>query len=142
MSNNRTIEKKSFEVTKELIDNLVILINKKKVGEINTILHTLHPSDAAEVLTNLPEKSRLNLLLLETFNIKADTIVELNNTLQKDILNNLPADEVANIVNELESDNALQVVSNLNEEKKIEVYEKIPSKDKQLIEQFIVNART
>ena len=137
MSNKQTIENKTFEVTKELIDNLIILINEKKVHEINNTLHSLHPSDAAEVLSNLPEKSRFDLLLLETIELKADTIVELNNALQKDILNNLPTDEVVNIVNELESDNALQIVSNLNEEKKIEVYEKIPSKDKQLIEEVL-----
>ena len=137
MSNEQTIEKKTFEVTKELIDNLVSLINEKRVVEINNTLHALHPSDAAEVLSNLPEKSRFDLLLLETIELKADTIVELNNTLQKDILNKLPTDEVVNIVNELESDNALQIVSNLNEDKKIEVYEKIPSKDKQLIEEVL-----
>ena len=137
MSNEQTIEKKTFEVTKELIDNLVSLINKKRVVEINNTLHALHPSDAAEVLSNLPEKSRFDLLLLETIQLKADTIIELNNTLQKDILNKLPTDEVVNIVNELESDNALQIVSNLNEDKKIEVYEKIPSKDKQLIEEVL-----
>ena len=137
MSNEQTIEKKTFEVTKELIDNLVSLINKKRVVEINNTLHALHPSDAAEVLSNLPEKSRFDLLLLETIELKADTIIELNNTLQKDILNKLPTDEVVNIVNELESDNALQIVSNLNEDKKIEVYEKIPSKDKQLIEEVL-----
>ena len=137
MSNEQTIEKKTFEVTKELIDNLVSLINEKRVVEINNTLHALHPSDAAEVLSNLPEKSRFDLLLLETIELKADTIVELNNTLQKDILNKLPTDEVVNIVNELESDNALQIVSNLNEDKKIEVYEKIPSKDKKLIEEVL-----
>ena len=137
MSNKQTIEKKTFEVTKELIDNLVSLINKKRVVEINNTLHALHPSDAAEVLSNLPEKSRFDLLLLETIELKADTIIELNNTLQKDILNKLPTDEVVNIVNELESDNALQIVSNLNEDKKIEVYEKIPSKDKLLIEEVL-----
>ena len=137
MSNGQTIEKKTFEVTKELIDNLVSLINEKRVVEINNTLHALHPSDAAEVLSNLPEKSRFDLLLLETIELKADTIIELNNTLQKDILNKLPTDEVVNIVNELESDNALQIVSNLNEDKKIEVYEKIPSKDKKLIEEVL-----
>ena len=137
MSNNQTIENKAFEVTKELIDNLITLINKKRVDEINYTLHSLHPSDAAEFLSNLPEKSRFDLLSIEKFQLKADIIVEFNNALQKDILNNLPTQEVVNIVNELESDNALQIVSNLNEEKKIEVYEKIPSKDKQLIEKVL-----
>ena len=137
MSNKQIIENKTFVVTKALIDNLISLISEKQVGEINNILYSLHPSDAAEVLSNLPEKFRFDLFLLEKIKFKPDTIIELNNTLQKDILKNLSTDEVVNIVNELESDNALQIISNLNEEKKIEVYEKIPFKDKQLIEKVL-----
>lgn len=137
MSIEQTIGNKTFEVTKELINSLTILIDEKKVGEINIALNALHPSDAAELLSNLPEQSRSDLLLLETIELKADTIVELNNTLQKDILNKLPANAVANILNELESDNVLKIVSNLNKEKKLEVYEKIPLKEKQLIEEVL-----
>ena len=137
MSIEQTIGNKTFEVTKELIDSLTILIDEKKVGEINIALHALHPSDAAELLSNLPEQSRSDLLLLETIELKADTIVELNNTLQKEILNKLPANAVANILYELESDNVLKIVSNLNKEKKLEVYEKIPLKEKQLIEEVL-----
>ena len=137
MSIKQTIGNKTFEVTKELIDSLTILIDEKKVGEINIALNALHPSDAAELLSNLPEQSRSDLFLLETIELKADTIVELNNTLQKDILNKLPANAVANILNELESDNVLKIVSNLNKEKKLAVYEKIPLKEKQLIEEVL-----
>ena len=135
MSNEmQKIENKTFEVTQEVIEYLKKLIESENVKDINDYLHSLHPSDAAEVLSNLPEKLRFDLLLLETLDLRADTIVELNNTLQKDILNKLPTENVVKIVNQLESDNALQVVSNLDEDKKIEVYEEIPSKDKQLIE--------
>ena len=137
MSIEQTIGNKTFEVTKELIDSLTILIDQKKVGEINIALNALHPSDAAELLSNLPEQSRSDLFLLETIELKADTIVELNNTLQKDILNKLPADAIVNILNELESDNVLKIVSNLNKEKKLAVYEKIPLKEKQLIEEVL-----
>ena len=137
MSIEQTIGNKTFEVTKELIDSLTILIDEKKVGEINIALNALHPSDAAELLSNLTEQSRYDLFLLETIELKADTIVELNNTLQKEILNKLPANAFANISNELESDNVLKIVSNLNKEKKLEVYEKIPLKEKQLIEEVL-----
>ena len=137
MSIEQTIGNKTFEVTKELIDSLTVLIDEKKVGEINIALNALHPSDAAELLSNLPEQSRSDLFLLETIELKADTIVELNNTLQKDILNKLPANAIVNILNELESDNVLKIVSNLNKEKKLEVYEKIPLKEKQLIEEVL-----
>ena len=62
-------------------------VSPLKVGEINIALNALHPSDAAELLSNLTEQSRYDLFLLETIELKADTIVELNNTLQKEILN-------------------------------------------------------
>ncbi len=139
MSNQQSTDNKteSFAVTNKFIDNLIVLIKEKRVSEINTLLHSLHPSDTAEVLSNLPEKFRFDLILLEKIDFKADSIIELNNTIQKDILNKLPINEVVKIVNELESDDALQIVSNLNEIKKIEVYKKIPSKDKQLIEEVL-----
>tara|TARA_B100000575_G_scaffold286907_1_gene284344 strand:+ start:2827 stop:4212 length:1386 start_codon:yes stop_codon:yes gene_type:complete len=140
MSNKQIKENKkneTFEVTKDLIDNLIALINEKKAKEINNTLSRLHSSDAAEVLSNLPEKSRSDLFSLEKIEIKADIVVELNNNLQKEVLNNLPTQAVVKIVNDLESDNALQIVSNLSEEKKIEVYERIPFKDKQLIQEVL-----
>ena len=137
MSIEQTIGNKTFELTTKLIDKLTALIKEKRVGEINSSLHALHPSDAAELLSNLTEQSRYDLFLLETIELKADTIVELNNTLQKDILNKLPANAIVNILNELESDNVLKIVSNLNKEKKLEVYEKIPLKEKQLIEEVL-----
>ena len=71
MSIEQTIGNKTFEVTKELIDSLTILIDEKKVGEINIALNALHPSDAAELLSNLPEQSRSDLFLLETIELKA-----------------------------------------------------------------------
>ena len=136
-SKQHATDNKSFEVTQNLILNLEILINKKKVDEINNYFSSLHPSNVAEVLSNISEKSRSKLILLDALKLQADTIIELNNNLQKDILNNLSTDDVVKIVNDLESDNALQVVSNLSVAKKIEVYEKIPAKDKLLIEEVL-----
>ena len=138
MSSKQVImKKKSFEITKDLIDNFETLINHKKIIEINNYVFSLHPANAAELLSNISENSRLKLFSLEKLKIKADIIIELNNALQKDILNILSIDEIVKIVNELEFDNVLQIFSNLNESKKTKVYKKIPFQDKQLIEKVL-----
>ncbi len=136
-NNNQSTDPKTFEVTQQIIDTLIKEIEEKNINQINDRFAFLNPSDSAELLSNIPEKFRLKLLLIEGLELKPETIVELNNNLQKDILNKLPVGDIADIVNNLESDDALQIVSNLDETKKIEVYEKIPSKDKNLIEEVL-----
>ena len=133
----QSTDTKTFEVTQKKIDVLIRDIENNNIENINDIFAFLNPSDAAELLSNIPEKFRVKLLLNNNLELKPETIVELNNNLQKDILNKLPSDGIAEIVNNLESDDALQVVSNLDESKKIEVYEKIPSKNKNLIEEVL-----
>jgi len=133
----QSTDTKTFEVTQKKIDVLISDIENNNIENINDIFAFLNPSDAAELLSNIPEKFRVKLLLNNNLELKPETIVELNNNLQKDILNKLPSDGIAEIVNNLESDDALQVVSNLDESKKIEVYEKIPSKNKNLIEEVL-----
>jgi len=138
MSNiDQSIETRTFEVTQESIDQLINNIKSKNIEFINNQFNDLNPSDAAELLSNIPEKFRVKMLLIDGLQIKPEVIIELNNQLQKDILNKLPSDNIADIVNNLESDNALQVVTNLNEDKKIEVFEKIPTEDKNLIEEVL-----
>ncbi len=97
----------------------------------------MHPSDIAEVISNLPEKKRFELIALENFKINPHVIVELTDELQKDILEKISSDRIVKIVNSLESDNALQIIENLTDEKKDRVLTKIPIEDKNLFEETL-----
>jgi len=116
------------------------LINKieaKDLLSVNDLLSKLHPSDIAEVISNLPEKNRFELIALENFKINPHVIVELTDELQKEILEKISSDRIVKIINSLESDNALQIIENLEDNKKEKVLTKIPIEDKNLFEETL-----
>ncbi len=139
MENNNEIKTKKieFNISQDYLNNLINNINQKNLALINEDLSKLHTSDIAEVITNLPEKSRFDLVELDGFNLNPNVIVELTDELQKEILEKISSTKIVKIINSLESDNALQIVENLSEEKKIDVLTKIPLEDKYVLEQTL-----
>ena len=139
MENNNEIKSKKieFNISTSYLDDLVDKIDKKDLSAVDNLLVKLHPSDIAEVISNLPEKKRFELISLENFKINPHVIVELTDELQKDILEKISSDKIVKIVNSLESDNALQIIENLTDEKKDRVLTKIPLEDKNLFEETL-----
>lgn len=139
MENNNEIKSKKveFSIGKNFLEDLINKIDDKDLIAVNDLLSKLHASDVAEVVTNLPEKQRFELIALENFNINPNVIVELTDELQKEILEKISADKIVKIINSLESDNALQIVENLSESKKNEVLTRIPLEDKNELEQTL-----
>ena len=139
MENNNEIKSKKieFNISTSYLDDLVDKIDKKDLFSVDSLLAKLHPSDIAEVISNLPEKKRFELIALENFKINPHVIVELTDELQKDILEKISSDKIVKIVNSLESDNALQIIENLTDEKKDRVLTKIPLEDKNLFEETL-----
>ena len=139
MENNNEIKSKKieFNISTTYLDDLVDKIDKKDLSAVYSLLAKLHPSDIAEVISNLPEKKRFELIALENFKINPHVIVELTDELQKDILEKISSDRIVKIVNSLESDNALQIIENLTDEKKDRVLTKIPIEDKNLFEETL-----
>ena len=90
MENNNEIKSKKveFSIGKNFLEDLINKIDDKDLIAVNDLLSKLHASDVAEVVTNLPEKQRFELIALENFNINPNVIVELTDELQKEILKN------------------------------------------------------
>ena len=139
MENNSEIKTKKieFNLSSSFLQELINKIEAKDLFSVNDLLSKLHPSDIAEVISNLPEKNRFELIALENFKINPHVIVELTDELQKEILEKISSDRIVKIINSLESDNALQIIENLEDNKKEKVLTKIPIVDKNLFEETL-----
>ena len=139
MENNSEIKTKKieFNLSSSFLQALINKIEAKDLFSVNDLLSKLHPSDIAEVISNLPEKNRFELIALENFKINPHVIVELTDELQKEILEKISSDRIVKIINSLESDNALQIIENLEDNKKEKVLTKIPIEDKNLFEETL-----
>lgn len=110
--------------------NLNIVLSKSYAK-----LHTLHPSDLADILEDMGKKSSMSVFSSLDEEKAADVLEELETHAQvhivenlpvhkaADVLEKMPADEVADILDELEDDKAEMLLKEMDMESSQEVRE-------------------
>ena len=128
-------KKVNFDFNKNFISTLIEKINSSDIKFINQTVKDLHPSDVANLIENLPQEIRVKLIEIESFNIAPEIFIELNESIQSEVLQLLSIDSISNIIKRLESDNAVAILENLEIEKKNSILDKLPPKDRFLLEE-------
>ena len=130
-------KKVNFEFNKEFINVFSKKIKDNDTEFLNKTLKELHPADSADIIENLLDENRSKLIELEGFNIEPEIFIELNESIQAEVFILLSTESIANILKRLESDNALKIIENLDEKKKNIVLNKLPPKDRFLLEEVL-----
>ena len=123
-------KKLEFNFSQEYLSKIVDNIKNQNIDYINKELNKLHPSDSAEVISNLSEQIREVLFNFEYFDINPKIIVEFTDELQKEVLALLNPIKIKKIIQNLESDNAVHLVENLETAKCDEVLKLLDEKYK------------
>ena len=128
-------KKVNLDFNKEFISTFSEKIEIGNVEFINQTLKDLHEADVANLIENLSVGTRIKLIELESFNINPEIFIELNESVQSEVLQLLSIDSVIKIIRRLESDNAIKILENLEKDAKEKVLERLPPKDKFLLEE-------
>ena len=128
-------KKVNLDFNKEFINTFSEKIQKGDIKFINQTLKNLHESDVANLIENLTNQTRIKLIELEEFNIDPDIFIELNESIQSEVLQLLSLESIAKIIKRLESDDSIKILENLEKEKKEKILEKLPPKDRFLLEE-------
>ncbi len=128
-------KKVNLDFNKEFINTFSQKIQSSDITFINQTLKDLHESDVANLIENLSNETRIKLIELEEFKIDPDIFIELNESIQSEVLQLLSSEAIINIVKRLESDDSIKILENLETNKKKLVLEKLPPKDKFLLEE-------
>ena len=128
-------KKVNFEFNKDFISIFSDKIISGDLRFINQTLKDLHPSDVANLIENLSADTRAKLLEIEEFNIDPEIFIEINESIQSEVLQLLSPDSIAKILKRLESDNSIAILENLESDKKNSVLDKLPPKDRFLLEE-------
>jgi magnesium transporter len=128
-------KKVNLDFNKEFINTFSEKIENGNVEFINQTLKDLHEADVANLIENLNPNTRIKLIELEAFNINPEIFVELNESIQSEVLQLLTIDSIIKIIKRLESDNAIKILENLEKDTKEKVLDKLPPKDKFLLEE-------
>jgi len=123
-------KKVNFEFNKEYIRVVNEKIQNNDALFITNSFKDMHPADTADIIEHLNESDREKLIKLNNFKINPEVFIELNESIQSEIIKYLSSDSIVSILKNLESDNAIKILENLDEKNKDIVLNSLPPKDR------------
>ena len=112
---------KTFELSKEIIQEISQLISDKKNKEIKKKVREIHYADLAEIINELNFQQSIYLIKLIDSDKTSDVLTELDEDVREKILETLSEKEIAGEIKELDSDDAADILSELSDEKQEKV---------------------
>ena len=94
-------KKVNLDFNKEFINTFTQNIESRNVEFINQTLKNLHEADVANLIENLSSQTRTKLLEIEEFGIDPEIFVEINESIQTEILQLLSSEAIAKIIKRL-----------------------------------------
>ena len=123
-------KKVNFEFNKEYIKVVTDKISKNDAEFISNSFKEIHPADAADIIEHLDLLDREKLIKLNNFKIDPEVFVELNESIQSEIIKYLSRESIVYILKNLESDDAIKILENIEEKNKNEILSSLPPKDR------------
>ena len=106
-------KKVNLDFNKEFISTFSNKIESGNIEFINQTLKDLHEADVANLIENLNPDTRIKLIDLESFNIDPEIFIELNESIQGEVLKLLSIESVIKIIKRLGSMMQLKILENL-----------------------------
>ncbi len=123
-------KKVNFEFNKEFIKVVTDKISNNDADFITNSFKEMHPADAADIIEHLNQSDRESLIKLNNFKVDPEVFVELNESIQSEIINYLSSDSVVTILKNLDSDDAIKILENVKEKDKNVILSSLPPKDR------------
>jgi magnesium transporter len=123
-------KKVNFEFNKEYLKVVTTKIANNDALFITNSFNEMHPADAADIIELLGQNDRESLIKLNNFNIDPEVFIELNESVQSEIIAYLSSDSIVRILKNLESDDAIAILENVDEKDKNDILSLLPPKDR------------
>jgi magnesium transporter len=123
-------KKVNFEFNKEYINVVISKIANNDALFISNSFKEMHPADAADIIEHLSQTNRESLIKLNNFKIDPEVFIELNESVQSEIIKYLSSDSIVTILKNLDSDDAISILENVEEKDKNIILSSLPPKDR------------
>ncbi len=115
-----------FELTREYVDQLKVLIDNHDEPGIAELVSPLHAADIAEIFKELDEEEARTVYLLLDGEKAADVMIEMEEDRRERFLKTLPGHVIARqFIDNMDSDDAADIIGELSDDKKEEVLQHI-----------------
>lgn len=127
------------------------VLNKRDVSAIRTaaqagdgdllsaLMDPLHPADIADLLEQITEDERRNLVLLYDREFDGEILSELDESIREDVISVLHPEVLADAVRELESDDVVDLLEDLEGQPHDAILDALEDSDRVAVEQSLIN---
>lgn len=119
----------SFEITKELLENVSNYVSTSNNTALNKLFDEMHHADIAEILDDISFDEAVYIIKLLDSEKTSEVLMDVDDDVREKILKNLSAKEIAEEVEELDSDDAADIISELSEERQEAVMSQIEDEE-------------
>jgi magnesium transporter len=123
-------KKVNFEFNKEYLKVVTSKIANNDAQFITNSFNEMHPADAADIIEHLGQNDRESLIKLNNFNIDPEVFIEVNESVQSEIIAYLSSESIVKLLKNLESDDAIAILENVDEKDKNDILSSLPPKDR------------
>ncbi len=121
-----TMRGKKGDIRPEFIERVNDAIAAGDSAALRELAGDLHEADMGDLLEALDPEIRPRLIELLGSEFDFTALTEVDDTIREDILEELPAEAVAEGVRELDSDDAVEILKDLPKEEQAEILDQLP----------------
>lgn len=122
------------QLTRNFVDRVIDALDSDEVGETYRLVEPLHEADVADLFENIPADRRGELAIALGDLMTAEVLAEVNDYVREDIIDALPAAQVADMAGQLETDDAVAIIEDMEEEDQQAVLAELDPEDRAAIE--------
>ncbi len=126
-----------FSLDDSLVPSVRAALASGNRERLEALLAPLHPADIADLLEQVDNDDRHDIIRLGGRVIDGDVLSELDESLREQVIGHLPGDILTEAVRYLESDDVVDLVEYLEERQQAQILDALESADRVAVEQSL-----
>jgi magnesium transporter len=121
-------------LTRDFVDRVLEAVQDGDTDEVQRLVEPLHEADIADLLEQTSSERRGPLAVAMGEYMSAEVLAEINDWVREDIIEALPAAQVADLAGQLDTDDAVAIIEDMEEEDQQAVLAELDPEDRAVIE--------
>lgn len=126
-----------YELDQEILRPVLAALEARDAARLVELLDPLHPADIADLLEQVDEDTRRDLVQLYGVEFDGDILSELDESIREDVIDALAPDVLTDAVRELETDDVVDLVEYLDEPQQEVILDALEDVDRVAVEQSL-----
>jgi magnesium transporter len=125
-------------IREDFVAGIAKAIETRDGARLRELAGDLHESDTGDLIEALDPQLRPELIELLGSDFDFSALTEVDDTVREEILEELPAETVAEGVRELDSDDAVYILEDLPKDEQVEILEQLPASERVALERSLL----